>query len=207
MARHGIPEYPPARCDGVEAFREAKVIFPLPYVPSASYKGGNGFDASREKVRTGLKHAANDLAAPPGTPVLAMDFGTVINGPYSFFRGTFALEVKHPHFIARYCEIERQAEVKVGDTVKPGQVIAFVGNQPGDDMLHIEFFSGRLSGNLSYKPGTHPPYDRRDDVFDGTRYLDQSAGTAHHIEGVDNWRFVTDADGRKFLAPMDLRDI
>jgi len=29
-----------------------------------------------------------------------MDWGIVIGGPYQFFRGTFALEIKHPHFIA-----------------------------------------------------------------------------------------------------------
>src|SRR5215471_18006190 len=45
--------------------------FPLPFVPKTSYKGGNGFNADRSGVRKGLRHAANDLAAEPGTPVLA----------------------------------------------------------------------------------------------------------------------------------------
>jgi hypothetical protein len=31
-----------------------------------------------------------------------MDDGVVINGPYSFYSGTYALEIKHPQFIARY---------------------------------------------------------------------------------------------------------
>jgi murein DD-endopeptidase MepM/ murein hydrolase activator NlpD len=57
------------------------VRFPLPFIPTKSYKGGNGFGASRDKVRTGLKHAANDLAAPAGTPILAMDDGAVLKGP------------------------------------------------------------------------------------------------------------------------------
>src|SRR5262245_2726558 len=92
-----------------------------------TYKGGNGFGGSREKVRPGLMHAANDLAAPPGTPVLAMDEGVVLAGPYEFFRGTYALEVRHPQFIARYCEIARIAEVGLADRVKEGQVIAYVG--------------------------------------------------------------------------------
>jgi Peptidase family M23 len=190
---------------------EASMRFPLPFVPTKTYKGGNGFGASRDKVRPGLKHAANDLAAPAGTPVLAMDSGRVIGGPSKFFRGTFALEIQHPQFIARYCEIDKATEVNVGDLVKEGQVIAFVGDQPGDDMLHLEFFKGKKTGNLSFSPGTHPPFDRRDDVFNGVKFLDATRHTAVHIEGVhtkkDDWRFVTDADGRKFLAPMDLRDI
>jgi murein DD-endopeptidase MepM/ murein hydrolase activator NlpD len=181
--------------------------FPLPFVPTQSYKGGNGFGASREKVRAGLKHAANDLRAEPGTPVLAMDSGVVIVGSSPFFRGTNALAIQHPQFIARYCEIAPTAEVKLGDCVKEGQVIAYVGNQPGNDMLHLEFFTGRLQGNLSYTPSTHPPYDRRDDVFNGVKYLDQTISTTTHWPGDYTWRYDTDADGAKFVQKMDLRDI
>jgi murein DD-endopeptidase MepM/ murein hydrolase activator NlpD len=181
--------------------------FPLPFVPGITYKGGNGFGAARDKVRSGLKHAANDLAAPPGTPVLAMDEGLVLRGPYAFYSGTFALEVQHPEFIARYGEIARVAEVKVGDTVKEGQVIAYVGDQPGQDMLHLEFFKGKLTGDLSYLPGTHPPYDRRDDVFNGVEFLDRTRQTVSHWEGDNKYRYQTDSEGRKFLERMDLRDI
>jgi len=181
--------------------------FPLPYVPAVTYKGGNGFGASRDSVRAGLRHAANDLAGPPGTPVLAMERGTVIGGPYEFFRGTYALEIRHPQFIARYCEIDRVALVALTDEVVEGQVIAHIGDQPGSDMLHLEFFSGQGRGPLSFLPGTHLPFDRRDDVFDGVRFLDATRHTAVHIEGVDNWRYVTDPQGRVFLDKMDLRDI
>jgi len=179
--------------------------FPLPYVPTTTYKGGNGFGASRDKVRKGLKHAANDLAAPPGTPVLAMDDGVVMRGPYDFFLGTYALEVRHPRFIARYCEIQRETEVKVGDSVVEGQVIAYVGDQPGADMLHIEFYRGDRTGDLSQK--NTPPFDRRSDVFDGTELLDQSVHTVTHWEGNNTYRYQTDSDGRKFVERMDLRDI
>ena len=175
--------------------------FPLPFVPKLTYKGGNGFGASRDKVRAGLKHAANDLAAPPHTPVLAMEDGVVLSELYSFYSGTYALEVKHSQFIARYGELARKAEVKMGDRVKEGQVIAYVGDQPGQDMLHLEFFSGKKSGPLSTQPGTHPPYDRRDDVFDGVKYLDQTRGTVQYLDDDKNvYQYVSDSDGRKFLA-------
>ena len=182
--------------------------FPLPFVPKITYKGGNGFGGNRDKVRKGLKHAANDLAAKPGTPVLAMAGGKVVGGPYSFFMGTYAIEVQHPDFLARYCEIDKRTEVKSGDAVLEGQVIAYVGDQPGQDMLHLEFFSGTSKGDLSTKSGTHPPYDRRDDVFDGAKYLDQSKGTTTHLDDPDNkFRYDVDAKGRKFVQKMDLRDI
>jgi murein DD-endopeptidase MepM/ murein hydrolase activator NlpD len=174
--------------------------FPLPFVPTTSYKGGNGFGGNRDKVRKGLVHAANDLAAPWGTPVLAMEDGVVVREPYSFYSGTWALEIKHPLFIARYGEIARQTEVHAGDAVLKGQVIAYVGDQPGSDMLHLEFFTGKLTGDLSYSPGTHPPYDRRDDVFDGAALLDQAILTVTYSEGDTKYKYVTDSKGRKFLV-------
>jgi hypothetical protein len=178
--------------------------FPLPFVPALSYKGGNGFGASREKVRAGLKHAANDLAARKGTPVLAMDWGIVLSDAKPFFRGTYALEIRHPDFIARYCEIDRKVEVGMNDIVLEGQVIGYVGDQPGDDMLHIEFFTGELQGELSQ---SNPPYDRRADIFDGSSILDAAANTVTHWPGDYSWRYNVDAFGSKFVQKMDLRDI
>jgi hypothetical protein len=186
---------------------EVTMRFPLPFVPTRSYRGSLGFGASREKVRAGLRHAANDLMAPHGTPVLAMADGEVVGGPYHFFRTTHALEIKHAQFLARYCEIAPDTEVTVGDTVKEGQVIGYVGNQPGYDMLHLEFFSDTKSGPLSTKPGGRPPYDRRTDVFDGVAHLDATRGTISHWPGKHEYRYDVDSEGRKFVQEMDLRDL
>lgn len=169
--------------------------FPLPYVPTQSYRGGRGFGASREKVREGLRHGAVDLIAPPNAPVLAIDDGVVIRGPSPFFRGTFALEVQHTMFIARYCEIAQKTEVKAGDRVKAGQVIAYVGDQPGHDMLHLELFSGKAAGPLTQ---TGKPYDRREDLIDPTLYLDGCINTVANVKG-EKYEFWTDGEGRKFL--------
>jgi hypothetical protein len=78
------------------------VRFPLPFIRIKSYKGGNGFGASRDKVREGLSTPLTTSRRQRAPPVLAMDDGVVINGPYSFYSGTYALEIKHPQFIARY---------------------------------------------------------------------------------------------------------
>ena len=178
--------------------------FPLPFVPKISYKGGNGFGASRDKVRKGLRHAANDLAAPPHTPVLAMEDGMAVSDLYSFYSGTYAIEVKHSQFIARYGELSKTAEIKNGDHIKEGQVIGYVGDQPGQDMLHLEFFSGKKTGRLSTSPGTHPPYDRRDDVFDGVKYLDDTRASATFKDDPKNvYNYYTDDTGRKFIKTDD----
>jgi murein DD-endopeptidase MepM/ murein hydrolase activator NlpD len=179
--------------------------FPIPYIPSQSYKGGNGWGGDRSSVRPGLKHAANDLRAIPGTPVLAMDSGIVIGGPEYFYQSTYVLTVKHPLFIARYGEIAKKAEVGVGDCVVEGQVIAYVGDQKGNDMLHLEFFSGKATGNFRTET---PPYWRRSDVFNGVAYLDKTRGTVTHWpDWKDSYRYDVDIDGRKFVQRMDLRDI
>jgi hypothetical protein len=64
-----------------------------------------------------------------------------------------------------------------------------------------------LNGGLSYSPGTHPPYDRRDDVFNGVEYLDKTVQTVSHWPGDHKYRYFTDSEGRKFVERMDLRDI
>jgi hypothetical protein len=53
----------------------------------------------------------------------------------------------------------------------------------------------------------HPPYDRRDDVFNGTGILDDAARTVSHWPGKHKYRYFTDEKGRKFVERMDLRDI
>src|SRR5215475_7769750 len=100
--------------------------FPLPFIPTLSYKtGGRRFGARRDN---GRRHAACDLIAPVGTEIFAVDDGEVIRGPYPFYHGTYALEVRHPLFVVRYCEIKGAAAgVEPGSVVEPEQVIAYVG--------------------------------------------------------------------------------
>ena len=155
--------------------------FPLPFMPERNYVGGLGFGADRSAVARKLgtipgnvlRHGACDLVAPPGTPVLAIDDGRVLRGPYPFFLGTWAIEVQHTNFIARYCEVAGRTEVRKHDPVFAGQVIGYVGNQPGGDMLHLELFSGALTGDLTTaKTVANRPYYRRGDLMDPTALLD-----------------------------------
>src|SRR4029078_3207157 len=112
------------------------------------------------------------LIAPPGTPVLAVANGFVRDVPYPFYPKegpliTYAFSVQQQWFVARYCEIDREVEVKVGDYVLEGQVITYIGDQPGYDMLHLELYDGTEFGELSTpKVRANAPFFRRKDVMD-----------------------------------------
>lgn len=189
------------------------MIFPVPYIPNENYRGSRGFGADRSKVAAllaipggKLKHGAVDLVVPPKTPVLAMEDGVVLSGPRKFFLNVYAIEVQHSRFIARYCEISEVGAVRIGAMVKEGQVIAYVGDQPGADMLHLELFSGMETGSLSLssKDTNNAPYYRRKDLMDPTSVLDQLRGTVARAP-FRRMSYRVEADGRKYVNfPSDL---
>jgi murein DD-endopeptidase MepM/ murein hydrolase activator NlpD len=109
-----------------------------------------------------------------GTEILAVEDGEVVRGPYLFFHGTYAIEVKHYNFIARYCEIRGTAEgIGEGTSVQEGQVIAYVGKMQTDSMLHFEMYSGVDSGALTQRD--KPPFQRRSDLIGPSDHLDKWA--------------------------------
>lgn len=156
--------------------------WPLRNKPSLDYHtGGRYFGAPRDGGSRA--HAACDLIAPAGTAVLAVANGTVTAGPYYFYEGTYALEVRHDTgFTVRYGEIRSSvpAGIRVGARVTRGQVIAYVGlNTSGTSMLHFEMYKGTTSGALSqvgnrtYDFVPNRPYSRRRDLINATYYLDR----------------------------------
>ena len=151
--------------------------FPLNFIPSESYKAGRRrFGAPR---RRGPRHGACDLATPAGTPVYALADGEVIRGPYEFYHGAFAIEVRHPNFdrrfpnfVIRYCEVGADA-ARRGTQVREGQVICRTTQMHNEAMLHLEMFDGTEEGRLTQR--WRQPYQRRRDLVDPTPYLDALA--------------------------------
>src|SRR5687767_5689664 len=93
----------------------------LPQVPWKKLKGHKDtyFGAPR---KAGFPiHGACDLMAPAGTAVLAVEDGVIIRGPYAFLpleaSTTYAIDVRHDSFIARYGEIDGRlvGGLKAGD--------------------------------------------------------------------------------------------
>lgn len=155
-------------------------VFPLPKIPNWGYHKGSGkrwFGAPRDKSRI---HAACDLIARPGTPIYAVDHGTVWYSS-GFYLQTDELTIRHPNFLVRYGEIAQgklAPGIKRGEPVKPGQLIGWVGRLK---MLHFEMYKDphssdpltQRSNKTKYDYVTPGNYQRRSDLIDPTTYLDQ----------------------------------
>jgi murein DD-endopeptidase MepM/ murein hydrolase activator NlpD len=106
-------------------------------------------------------HAGVDLAAPSGTPIRAVACGVV-----SFLQGTAQtggygnlICVKHSsRFTTCYAHLSRFSDERVGDLVRQGEVIGYVGSTGRSTGPHLHFET--RSGN---------PYGRND--FDPAPYL------------------------------------
>lgn len=161
---------------------ETECCFPFPSVPRFSWEERPRAFASPRDGGVRL-HAGCDLYFPLGTPIHAVADGNVIRGPYPFYCETFALEIDHGSFLARYGEIQSSTEVRSGDPVRAGQRIAKVGHLVGiqvpSDMLHFELYAKTLTGPLTVAVGSASasrngrPFMRRKDLMDPTSRLNQ----------------------------------
>lgn len=150
--------------------------FPLGTKPSNAYNSGAAaFGSNRDGGAR--KHAASDLYRKKNDPIKAVTSGTVIRNTYFFYQGTYAIEVKHSGgFVVRYGEITGSSPTKLGQAVKQGQTVGYMGKTTCcTPMLHFELYSGAASGPLSTGSGK---YQRRSDLLNPTSYLQKwSANT------------------------------
>jgi murein DD-endopeptidase MepM/ murein hydrolase activator NlpD len=174
---HESPNQPDISSNRPEFF------FPFPTLPASDWIcSPRAFASDRNN---GLRaHAGCDLYFEKGTWIHAIGDGTVTRGPYPFYCATFALEVDHGDFLARYGEIQAITAVKEGDRVQAGEQIARVGHLVGihvpSDMLHLELYDKSASGSLtitdadrSKKRSDGIPFMRRNDLIDPTSSLNQ----------------------------------
>lgn len=72
-------------------------------------------------------HKGTDYAAPRGTPIWATANGVVINSGYTGGNGNY-VKIKHTNkYTTQYLHMTRRA-VKVGERVKQGEIIGYVGS-------------------------------------------------------------------------------
>ncbi|HOV15204.1 MAG TPA: peptidoglycan-binding protein, partial [Spirochaetota bacterium] len=152
--------------------RAGNWVFPVQSAILDINSGSRNFGASRDGGARA--HAGVDLVPTngPGTKVLAMTSGTVLNY-YEFYAGTYALEVKNDDgTIARYTEIT--STLRAGARVTKGQIIGSIirNNAGGSYMLHLEIYMGTSTGaltdrdNTTYKYVSYKNYQRRSDLLD-----------------------------------------
>jgi murein DD-endopeptidase MepM/ murein hydrolase activator NlpD len=188
-----------------------KFFFPFTNLPGENWTNAPRSFASRRD--SGARaHAGCDLYFPAGTTIHAITDGTVVRGPYPFYAKTFALEIDHGTFIARYGEVQELTMVSQGDRVVAGQPIARVGHLVGivvpSDMLHLELYDKSGSGPLTVgtsqsarTPGG-VPFLRRKDLMDPTQKLNEwktSLAPAASAKPAEPVAFVT-ANGAKIPA-------
>jgi murein DD-endopeptidase MepM/ murein hydrolase activator NlpD len=170
-------EAPQAETDGAQKF-----FFPLSPLPTDSYTIPPRCYGSR-RAKGARAHAGCDLYAAVGTVIHAITDGTVVRGPEPFYAGTYAIEVDHGTFLARYGEVQGEAFVRKGDVVKAGQPIAKVGRLVGIDvpsaMLHLELYDKSAHGPLtvpasqSARTSDGRPFLRRRDLINPQPKLDE----------------------------------
>jgi hypothetical protein len=129
-------------------------------------------------------HAANDLYGNAGDYVVTIQDGIFLYAIENFLGNTSAMYIQHtieqPTVIFVYGEVEKYSwrtfNLKIGDKVKAGQVIAKLGITPGgSSMLHCETWGlgvtgikNRLHSSFrSWKKGGQPPKY----VLNPTKYL------------------------------------
>jgi murein DD-endopeptidase MepM/ murein hydrolase activator NlpD len=173
----------PSQPDVSDNIGDFLFLFPFPSLPVSDWtQSPRAFGSNRNNGRRA--HAGCDLYFEKGTWIYAIADGTVTRGPYPFYCETFALEVDHGEFLARYGEIQKATPVKEGDSVRAGEQIGKVGHLIGiqvpSDMLHLELYDKSASGPLtitdadrSKKRSDGIPFMRRTDLIDPTSRLDQ----------------------------------
>jgi murein DD-endopeptidase MepM/ murein hydrolase activator NlpD len=111
----------------------------------------------------GRRHGGVDMAAPLGTPISAVDSGTIIKTNNSCTNvgrygdrcgggyGNFILILHHGGWVTAYNHLLKTFTLKEGDTVTAGQVIAQMGSSGSSTGSHIHF-EVRANGVLRTDP-------------------------------------------------------
>ena len=95
-----------------------------------------------EQFKADKRHYGIDLSAPEGTPVKAVNEGTVVFAEWSAQTG-FVLVIEHPHNFVSVYKYNTASTKQAGDKVRAGEVIAQVGHAAGHSLgthLHFELW-------------------------------------------------------------------
>lgn len=182
------------RLNALLAIDGAGVTFPFARFSQFAFFGpGAGMRAFGSRRSGGARvHAGIDLYFPDLTVIRSMADGVVTRGPYPFYLRTFAIEIDHGPFVARYGELAPESVwfVEQGDEVERGRQIGRVGVLTMDGgvrlgvpsmMLHLEMYDKTEAGKLTRAAGTSArdtagrPFFRRRDLIDPSGFVHRAA--------------------------------
>src|SRR5699024_3239983 len=89
-------------------------------------------------TRGGEFHRGIDLAAPQGEPIYASKAGTVIKAEFHPSWGNY-VAIEHEDGTTALYAHQQEYQVKVGDKVKQGQIIGYVGSTGNSTGSHLHF--------------------------------------------------------------------
>lgn len=102
------------------------LVMPIQGEVISQFSGGELVKS--ETTGTWQTHNGMDIAAEEGTPVCAIDNGTVADVTKDALWG-ICVEIDHGNgVVSRYCGLSPSLSVKAGDTVESGQTMGSVGN-------------------------------------------------------------------------------
>lgn len=152
-AQTQVPEQPQVTRADYDTLIERRLMFPVPSVDPATVR--DTFDEGRGG---GRKHEATDITAPAGTPVVAVDDGTIKKLFFSVRGGlTVYLFDRTGTYCYYYAHLQRYASMLAeGESVQRGDLLAYVGSSgdaaPNDPHLHFAIF--KLGPHKDWWQGT-----------------------------------------------------
>ena len=128
-------------------------------IPVAGVGQKQLIDSFADSRSDGRIHDAIDIAAPAGTPVLAAGDGKIIKFFDSEAGGITIYQTSYDErFVYYYAHLERRADdIHVGDVVKQGRTIGFVGDtgNAGAGNYHLHFSIMAVSDPKRYWEGVY----------------------------------------------------
>ena len=151
--------------DAVKELRKRDLLVPVTGVTTQMLR--DSFSETRDRVR---EHEALDILAPRGTPVVAVEDGTIVKF-FTSVRGGLTIYQFDPSetYAYYYAHLGRYAPgVSEGDRVTRGQTIGYVGttgNAPANTP-HLHFSIFLLTEKKQWWQGTAiNPYRRLEEVI------------------------------------------
>ncbi len=173
------------------SFQKTFLKSPLNYRRISSFFSYGRRHPILKKVRA---HTGVDFAAPQGTPVTSTAEGTITKMAWEGGYGNCVIVAHKNHFTTLYGHLSKYAaDLKVGDCVKQGQVVGYVGStglSTGPHLHYTMYLNSKPIDPLRIRPASADPltpeqfqaYARRRDQM--LLWLEKSfvTATGGHVE-------------------------